>query len=144
MNTPVIVDTSGLISLVSLTDSNHARALVASDRLLAERRPLVVSGDVFTETVNTLGKKTGHDTADALGRRIIQSGAFVLVETTPAFRETALGRFAAQPGGVSLTDCFVMILADHFQTKEIFGFDDAFRTNGYQLPAGSAEGRKAA
>ncbi|MGI8854501.1 MAG: type II toxin-antitoxin system VapC family toxin [Thermomicrobiales bacterium] len=144
MNTPVIVDTSGLISLVSFTDSNHARALAASDRLLTERRPLIISGEVFTETVNTLGKKTGHETADALGRRLIRSGEFVLVETTPAFREAALGRFAAQPGGVSLTDCFVMTLADHFQTKEIFGFDDAFRKNGYRLPAAAAERREAA
>src|SRR4051794_3238530 len=103
MNRPVIVDTSGLISLVSSTDSNHERAISAGNRLLAEKRSLIVSGEVFTETVNTLGKKTGHQTAFGVGQRLITSGEFVLVETTTVFREIALNRFATQPEAVSLT-----------------------------------------
>jgi len=140
MNTPVIVDSSGLISLVSSTDSNHSRALAASDHLVAAKRALIIPGEVFTETVNTLGKKTGHETAASVGQRLITSGEFVLVETTTDLRTTALTRFSRLPGGISLTDCFVMAVADLFQTKDIFGFDDAFRQNGYRLPdAGKQE-----
>jgi predicted nucleic acid-binding protein len=143
MNTRAIVDTSGLISLVSATDSNHAHAVAASSALLEARRLLIVPGEVFTETVNTLGKKIGHETATAVGRRLIDSGEFIVVETTPVVRARALDRFAAQPGGVSLTDCYVMVLADQYQTREIFGFDAAFARNGYRLPP-IAEGREEA
>jgi hypothetical protein len=27
-----------------------------------------------------------------------------------------------------------MVSAEHYQTKEIFGFDEAFAKNGYRLP----------
>lgn len=101
MNIPVIVDTSGLISLVSSTDSNHSRALAASEHLVAAKRPLIVLGEVFTETVNTLGKKTGHETAASVGQRLITSGEFVLIETTTDLRTTALARFSNLPGGIS-------------------------------------------
>ncbi len=144
MNTPVIVDTSGLISLVSVTDSNHARALAASTQLAAAKRPLIVSGEIFTETVNTLGKKTGHDVAASVGRWLLSSREYVMVETTADLRTAALGRVSTLPGGVSLTDCFVMALADQYQTKDLFGFDAVFAKNGYRLPVASAEGREAA
>jgi len=140
MNTlPVIVDTSALISLVSLTDSNHARALAVSAQVRASRRTLLVPGEVFTETVNTLGKKVGHEVAAAVGQRLQTSGEFAVVETTPALRIAAMAQFAALPGGVSLTDCFVMACAEQFATPDIFGFDGVFAQNGYQLPeAGEA------
>jgi len=133
-NLPVIVDTSALISLVSQTDSNHARALAISERVTTSRRTLLVPGEVFTETVNTLGKKVGHDVASAVGQRLQSSGEFALVETTPALRTAALAQFAALPGGVSLTDCFVMACAEQFATPDIFGFDGVFAQNGYRLP----------
>lgn len=144
MNTRAIVDTSGIISLVSTTDSNHARAVAASDALLEARQLLIVPGDVFTETVNTLGKTIGHETATAVGWRLIDSGEFIIVETTPVVREQALNLFATQAGGVSLTDCSVMVLADQYQTREIFGFDAAFARNGYRLPPSAGEGKEAA
>jgi len=135
MNTlPVIVDTSALISLVSQTDSNHARALAVSEQVTTARRTLLVSGEIFTETVNTLGKKVGHDVAMAVGQRLQSSGDFALVETTPALRTAAMAHFATAPGGVSLTDCYVMACADQFATAEIFGFDAVFAKNGYRLP----------
>jgi predicted nucleic acid-binding protein len=32
---------------------------------------------------------------------------------------------------VSLTDCIVMAIADHYGTKDIFGFDKQFADAGY-------------
>lgn len=139
MNAPIIVDTSAVISLVSQTDSNHAHAETIGATVAASGRTLLVPEEVFTETVNTLGKKTGHDTAAAVGQRLQTSGEFTIMETTPTLRAAAMVRFETQPKGVSLTDCYVMVFADAFATKEIFGFDEAFAKNGYCLP----DGRKA-
>jgi predicted nucleic acid-binding protein len=44
----------------------------------------------------------------------------------------------------SLTDCIVMALADHYSTKDIFGFDKQFEDAGYHRPEPSTEWREAA
>lgn len=46
-------------------------------------------------------------------------------------RLRALQNFQNQPAYVSFTDCVVMAFADEYETKDIFGFDEAFRKNGY-------------
>jgi predicted nucleic acid-binding protein len=45
----------------------------------------------------------------------------------------ALSRFATQSESVSLTDCIVMAVADDYETLDSFGFDEAFRKNGYRI-----------
>ena len=56
---------------------------------------------------------------------------FIIAETTLEVRIEALEKFQKQPKSVSFTDCIVMAFADEYETREIFGFDDAFRKNGY-------------
>jgi predicted nucleic acid-binding protein len=131
---PIILDTSGLISLASLTDSNHGPAVAIARALLAEQRSVVVPGEVLTETLNVVGKRQGHQAALKVGRTILDTPAYVLAETTTTIREHSLQRFATLPQSVSYTDCLVMAFADHYQTKLIFGFDAAFRKQGYRLP----------
>jgi predicted nucleic acid-binding protein len=43
----------------------------------------------------------------------------------------ALEQLKEQAPGVSLTDCIVMVIADHYGTKDIFGFDRQFVDAGY-------------
>lgn len=131
MNTPVVADTSGFISLASVTDSNHSLAVSGSVSIQEQHLPFIVPGEVVTETINVLGKKMSHAVALQVGASILESPAFTFVETTDAIRKQAFGKFKAQASSVSYTDCLVMAIADAYDTKSIFGYDDVFRRKGY-------------
>lgn len=132
----IIVDSSGLVSLRSIEDTNHYRAVngLENGSLLSGKNPrLIVPADVFTETVNILGKKFGYQKAYAAAEFIIQSEMFNIIESSEELRSKALDKFRHQSGGVSLTDCIVMSAADYFNTKSIFGFDEHFSKAGYTV-----------
>ena len=128
---PVVSDTSGFVSLANSSDSNHVRAKAVSVSIQEQHLSLIVPGEVITETVNVLGKKINHEMAERVGKSIIESSAFTIIETTPEIRKMAFKIFSKQPSSVSFTDCLVMAIADFYDTIRIFGYDDAFRKNGY-------------
>lgn len=94
--------------------------------------------DVFSETINALGKKSGHQTALRAAEALLRPGSqFILIETTTSV-PAALEKFAQLPAAVSYTDCVVMAVADAYDTRLIFGFDGQFAAAGYErlTPAG--------
>ncbi len=131
MKTPIIVDSSGLVSLVSEDDMNHVIALKVSEELKGLRALLIVSSDAFSETLNVIGKKFNHELAVRIGQELIKSEAYTIIETDERLRDDAMAIFHSQAESVSFTDCVVMACADKFNSKKIFGFDKAFKKNGY-------------
>jgi predicted nucleic acid-binding protein len=131
-NNPIIADTSALVSLINASDSNHALAVKEARRLLSADRPIMLPGDVFSETINILGKKFGHDVATQAGQKFLNyEGVFFVVKTDLDDLHEALKMFASQKQSVSFTDCVVMAVADTYGTKDIFGFDKQFEDAGY-------------
>src|SRR5688572_30283426 len=109
---PIIADTSALVSLATATDHNHIPAKEAAARLSEVSRPIILPADIFVETINVLGKRSGHETALKAATELLRPGSqFVLIETRQYLRK-ALEVFKDQPPGVSLTDCMVMVVAD--------------------------------
>lgn len=132
MNSPIITDTSAFVSLASISDNNHQLALKVSKDLTLTNRPAIIPGEIFTETINVLGKKINHKIAVETGEKIFGSEAFIIIDTSPTIRSDAFEKFKSQPESVSFTDCLVMAFADAFHTQDIFGFDRVFRKNGYK------------
>lgn len=128
----IIVDSSAIVSLALPADSNNAKALRISRDILHTKEPLIIPGDVFSEALNVLGRKTGHKGAVVIGTNILKDRRFTIEEVTVALRLRALEKFKEQAESTSFTDCLVMALADEFETKEIFGFDETFQKNGYR------------
>ncbi len=131
INQSVIADTSGLISLVSKDDSNYKEAIAIGKSLSEVEGRIYIPTEIFAETMNVLGRKINHASAIRAARKIERSPFFLIVDTTHEIRRSALDQFEKISESVSFTDCLVMALADSYDTKEIFGFDDAFRKNGY-------------
>ena len=140
--TLVVADTSGLMSLLVDTDANHQKALALSKSFDENPGAVIIASHVFTELVNVLGKKLGHQVAVSAEGQIIATPHYLIMESNKELEE-ALERFAHQPASVSFTDCLVMALADGLGTKLIFGFDEVFRKNGYRL-SGAPKHRPAA
>jgi predicted nucleic acid-binding protein len=136
---PIIADTRALVSLATDTDHNHIPAKEAAARLREVSRPIILPADIFVETINVLGKRSGHETALKAADELLRPGSqFVLIETI-AYLRRALEKLKDQAPGVSLTDCMVMVVADHYGTKDIFGFDRQFVEAGYHRLEPSTE-----
>ena len=130
------------MSLLVDTDANYPKALALSRTLEESQGAVILSSQVFTELMNVLGKKQGHQKAVSVGQHLLSNPSYLILESKKELAE-ALERFATQPASVSFTDCLVMVLADHYGTKLILGFDEVFRKNGYRLPE-AAEKQQAA
>lgn len=131
MNNSIIADSSGLVSLISEEDHNHQIAVRMTKELKGARGSIIVPSDVFSETLNVVGRKISHDTAIKVGQEIVESDTYLILEANETTRETAFRLFQRVAASVSFTDCVVMAFADQFNTKSIFGFDAAFHKNGY-------------
>ena len=132
--TPVILDSSALVALMSEDDADHDKAARIAAALQRDGRFLLIPPAVLAETLNILGKRFGRAFAHARGAQIIADPALHIPELTGDVIAPALALWKTQGGGVSYTDCLVMATADYLQTKEVFGFDAAFAKNGYHLP----------
>src|SRR5438552_3565293 len=118
----IIADSSGLISLLIDTDSNHDVAVKAATKLAEDGTSVLIPSEVLAETINILGKKFGHEQTAQVVDDLSQSAAFLVVPTSDIMRKDALARFRVATASVSYTDCLVMAVADTHGTKEIFGF----------------------
>lgn len=132
MNTTIIADSSGIISLVSENDKNHQKAVKISKELEKIKGSIVIPSDVFSEALNITGKKLSHKVAIAIADKIRMVKTFLVADTNEKIRNRAMEKFRKQSSSVSFTDCIVMAVADSFNTKEIFGFDEVFQKNGYK------------
>lgn len=126
-----IADTSGLVSLINSGDRNHARAVAAAGRLRSTDVTILLGSDVFSETINLLGRKFGHVmAADAATLFLHEDSRFLFVETTLEQTREAVAYFRKQKQSVSYTDCMVITLASEHRTPNIFGFDKDFEAAG--------------
>ena len=132
MKPPIVADSSALVSLATATDSNYHKATDIAQIIKEEDLQVVIPGDVFSETLNVLGRKSNHQIALGTAETILNSNCFIIAETNTEIRNNALEIFKGQAQSVSFTDCLVMAFANHYHTKTIFGFDEVFRKNKYQ------------
>ncbi len=136
-NKTVVLDSSSLISLLKPDDQLHTDAIEINKTLKKNGWQIVLPVDVLSETLNILGKRLGKAVAANVAMAVlgqIERREVSLYSTTSDTFRSAKDIFDKATGGPSFTDCIVIAVADHFQTKYIFGFDATFRRNGYLLP----------
>jgi predicted nucleic acid-binding protein len=130
----IVADSSGLISLLVQTDSNHDKAHDIAKQLGDEKGVVLIPSEVLAETLNILGKKFGHQQASEAIDGMLQSAAFLATPSSDIARRDALAMFRDEPASVSYTDCLVMTTAEQHGTIDIFGFDEIFMRRGFFLP----------
>ena len=139
MSKPVILDSSALIAEINLADSLHEKAQAINDVLSETQREVILPYEVFAEAINIFGKKVGRREATSAGKALLarhESGSLRIVPSSETILAAALDLLPTAKGkNPSFIDCLVMVSADHYQTQEIFGFDETFAKNGYRLPA---------
>src|SRR4051794_12090962 len=101
----IIVDSSGLISLIVQGDSNHDPAIAIANDFVGAQGKALVPAEVLAETLNILGKEFGHEYAAGTVQAVLESSASAVVPTSDVARLDAVDRFRTAPAGVSFTDC---------------------------------------
>jgi predicted nucleic acid-binding protein len=126
----IILDSSGIVSLMIETDSNHSIAVQALQNLPEPVSALLIPDAIFYECIDVIGKKFGHPKAMQAARWML-SNELIVVVNTGDIRERILELFGQQKQSVSIADCSVMVTADEANTNLIFGFDKVFQENHY-------------
>jgi len=133
ISNPVIIDTSAVFSIISNDDSNHIKAKEISLSLIEEKRIILLPSDVFSESLNIIGKKLGRKKQLDVAKDLL-SGIFLIIESNEKIRFSAVEKLKKLANSVSYSDCAVMAFADEYKTREILGFDEVFLKQGYKLP----------
>ncbi len=133
----VIFDSSGLVSLVKADDLLHKQAVEIAQALTDNGWSLLLPYEVLAESLNTIARLVNKHSAVIVGESLIKQYAtqkLTFVQSEPHVVTSALRRLKSAAGKPSFIDCLVMACADEHKTRYIFGFDTAFRKNGYYLP----------
>jgi predicted nucleic acid-binding protein len=130
----IIADSSALVSLIVITDSNHHRAASFIEQL-SSVDSVVIPSEIFAEALNLLGKKFGHEQALQAAYSFLEAELFTVVPSTDVARMKALELYGTLATGDSYTDALVMAIADYHGTNAVFGFDDVFSKRGYRIPS---------
>jgi predicted nucleic acid-binding protein len=133
----VILDSSGLISLLNVADQLHGEALRMDALLTASDWLILLPVEVLAETLNAVGKKIGRRDSVLAGQAILQryeSHDIDLIHAEGHVYDAAIKLLGTGTGNPSFVDCLVMALAHEYETSYIFGFDATFKKNGYILP----------
>lgn len=138
MSNSVILDSSALIAQINLADTLYEKVQPINGFIAKTNRHVILPYEVFAEALNIFGEKAGRREAASAGKALLArhvSGSLRIVPSDEAIFAAALDRLQnAQGENPSFIDCLVMASADHYQTREFFGFDEMFRKNSYRLP----------
>jgi predicted nucleic acid-binding protein len=102
----IVADSSALVSLIVITDSNHDRATQFIEHL-ASVDSVVIPSEIFAEALNLLGKKFGHDQALQAAYSFLEAELFTVVPSTDVARAKALELY----GTLSLGDSSIRMLS---------------------------------
>jgi predicted nucleic acid-binding protein len=137
----VVLDSSALIAQINGKDIWHKKADKIATFIAQTERHVILPSEVFAETLNRIGNNIGREAAVVAGRALLArhaAGDILLTHSNPALAAASLELLqtvqAPQDKRPSYVDCLVMATADFYGTREIFGFDAVFGTNGYSLP----------
>jgi predicted nucleic acid-binding protein len=128
----VFVDTSAVFALLDAGDSNHERALRATESLLGEE--LVTHSYVVVELVSLVRRRLGADAAARLIDDILP--AVEIADVDASLRSRALAAFRAATGSdVSLVNRTSFEFMRQRGIRRVWAMDSDFATEGFELEA---------
>jgi hypothetical protein len=139
MNKPIFVDTSARIAIINPSDKYHLTAKEFYGDVLTQKRRLLISNLIVSETYTNLVWKLGHHKAISFLNIIEQSSSVQCVWSSQELEAQArdiLRRYDDQD--FSYTDAVSFALMQHMKLTQAFAFDHHFSTMGFvRLPAGA-------
>ena len=116
------LDTSFLIAFFDSGDNHHEKAREVMKGIKTQE--LVISDQIFSETVNTAFSKVGHDTARDCSRYLRKSQIKIVYLNESGFLE-ACNLF--QENRISFTDCSIVSTMETLNIEKLATFDKDFK-----------------
>lgn len=116
------LDTSFLIAFFDSGDEHHEEARELMKEIKSEE--LVVSDQIFSETVNTAFSKVGHKTARNCSKYLRKSQIKIMYLNEPGFLK-ACNLF--QDNQISFTDCSIVSSMKILGIEKLATFDKDFK-----------------
>jgi predicted nucleic acid-binding protein len=133
----LFVDTSALVAIEDLDDTNHGRAVKFRETVRegdTEFRRLYTSNYVIDETLTLLRYHCGHSVAVTFRKTIESSKLVQVLWVTESLEKSAWNIFEKRPDKeYSFTDCTSFALMDAEAIRNAFAFDDHFYQQGYNI-----------
>ena len=127
MRRGVLWDSSAILALLDADDADHARAMVAADSIVAERRPSFVTNYIEAEAHALLLRKLGR----ALARQWLLTGGLPVLRVLPREEERAKAILASHVDkDWSLCDAISFAVLESRGVRMAFTFDRHFRQFG--------------
>lgn len=127
MRRGVLWDSSAILALLDAADADHGRAVVVTDRIVAERRPSFVTNYIEVEAHALLLRKLGR----VIARQWLLSGGLPVLRVLPQEEERAKAILAAHADkDWSLCDAISFAVLDSRGARTAFTFDRHFRQYG--------------
>lgn len=127
----VFVDTSAIYGLLVESDSAHAAARQAFERLRAGETVLVTTSYVLVETYALLASRVGRSGVEAMRDGFAPLLRVVWIDE--ALHERALDLLLAGPRDLTLVDTASFVVAREMQVDAVFAFDRHFEETGFTL-----------
>lgn len=127
MRRGVLWDSSAILALLDADDADHRRAVVAAERIAAERRPSFVTNYIEAEAHALLLRKLGR----AIARQWLLSGGLPVLRVLPGEEERAKAILATHADkDWSLCDAISFAVLESRGVGMAFTFDRHFRQFG--------------
>lgn len=133
MSDALFVDTAYVYAIISPRDQWHAKAVLWQEKLIAEKRPLIVTEFVLIEIADGLAAVNYRQTALQTVRLFHKSPLVEIVPATSDLFLQALTLYEQRPDkDWGLTDCASFVVMDENNLSEALTADDHFRQAGFK------------
>jgi len=127
MRRGVLWDSSAVLALLDADDADHERAVAATDRIVAERRPSFVTNYIEAEAHALVLRKLGR----AIARQWLLTGGLPVLRALPQEEERAKTILATHTDkDWSLCDAISFAVLESRGARLAFTFDRHFRQYG--------------
>ena len=121
----IFLDASYFLARFNENDVHHKRAIILAEKIdFNEYGQALTSDDVFDEAVSVALRKFGKESAQTLGKQIVDS-IFIIHGDKHLF-DAAFRIFNNSKDNFSFTDCMIQAVIDLAQIRYIATFDKLF------------------
>ncbi len=129
----IFIDADAFVALANASDSNHRRAVTASQRINNQGIELATSSFAIGEAITVISQRCSVVKAVEFGRKIYEGEIFI-IDANRVHQLNALEKFALQRSkNARFTASLNMVLMDELGVKTIFSFDKHYKKARYQL-----------
>lgn len=130
---PVFIDASGWIAIISSDDRNHESAKLAYQQLISQKKRIITTNWTLYEALSIIKDKIGHAQALSLWNLVKQFPLITLIKITDDIETKGINlffRYRDKTWGV--VDCASLIVMEQTGCLKALAYDRHFREASLQ------------